>query len=453
MATTKTAKNISKKDCDICGEENISYTKFVSCPFCSFSSCKKCSSRFLMEIEDNRPRCMNTACKKVWSLEFISLNFDVSFHNKLYRNRRAYLLLQSQKALLPSTQHLVIRRKKQEENRNQVLDIMEENAMLQMLIERNKTKIRLLLSNQNPNIVTERAEFNRACPRNDCRGFLSTSLKCGTCEQYACGSCREPKNGKYDDDHKCDPSTVETIKLLVEDTKPCPKCSSMIHKLVGCDQMWCTQCHTAFSWIKGTIERGAVHNPHMYEFQRQQNGGVAPRVIGDIRCGGVVTSFELGVHVRQLNSTIDFSEIHRLMTHIRYVELPRYPNQLSQEKLDNMRVDFLLGKIDEKTWMSSLKTLSKKQEKNNSINEVLTMFVDLTGDILGNIMIAKSKNELEKSKESLESLRLYANNALKNIGNRFDNVYPIMTPGFQFFQNSKKTIMKDKNIRGGNVVA
>ena len=81
------------------------------------------------------------------------------------------------------------------------------------------------------------------------------------------------------------------------------------------------------------------------------------------------------------------------------------------------------------------------------------MFVDLTGDILGNIMIAKSKNELEKSKESLESLRLYANNALKNIGNRFDNVYPIMTPGFQFFQNSKKTIMKDKNIRGGNVVA
>ena len=35
--------------------------------------------------------------------------------------------------------------------------------------------------------------------------------------------------------------------------------------------MWRTKCHTAFSWKKGTIETGHVHNPHYWRYL-QENG-------------------------------------------------------------------------------------------------------------------------------------------------------------------------------------
>jgi hypothetical protein len=40
--------------------------------------------------------------------------------------------------------------------------------------------------------------------------------------------------------------------------------------------MWCPQCHTAFRWSTGEIERGAIHNPHYYEWMF---GGRAPAAL------------------------------------------------------------------------------------------------------------------------------------------------------------------------------
>ena len=463
MASQAPNKNMSKSeyksattkvDCAICAEE-VAPRKIVQCPFCPFSACVACTSRFLMNIDDNTPRCMSPTCKKVWSYEFLAEKFDASFHNKSYRDRRADLLLQQQKALLPATQHLVAEKKRQIRDNEQINDLMEENMMLKALIERNKNKIKeitlaRLIPASNSN-TEEKRVFNRACPRNDCRGFLSSALKCGTCEKWACKNCHEPKNGKDDTDHKCDPNTVETVKLLAGDTKACPSCSTAIFKIHGCDQMYCTQCHTAFSWARGTIERGVIHNPHYYEFQRAQNGGVAPRVAGDLRCGGPPTMWEVNAAINRLNTRFDAcTTIHRLMIHVQHVEIPRYPPTMPQNTLDDMRVDYLLGLLDEKTWLKKLKEKSKKQEKNSAVNQVLTMFVNTLGDIFGNITTCKNSKQLDGQKNSLESLREFTNKALSKIGHQFGNVVPVITDNWEFLSNSKKPEPKTKKTRDGH---
>jgi hypothetical protein len=53
----------------------------------------------------------------------------------------------------------------------------------------------------------------------------------------------------------------------------------------NCDQMFCTSCHTAFSWRTLEIVQGAIHNPHYFAWRQAQ--GINERTIGDIQCGGV----------------------------------------------------------------------------------------------------------------------------------------------------------------------
>lgn len=75
----------------------------------------------------------------------------------------------------------------------------------------------------------------------------------------------------YVPNHKCNENDIESIKLIDSDTKPCPVCFVRIHKYEGCDQAYCTQCKTAFSYDTGKIERGRIHNPHYYEQMEKLN--------------------------------------------------------------------------------------------------------------------------------------------------------------------------------------
>ncbi|KAJ9534162.1 hypothetical protein QJQ45_002156 [Haematococcus lacustris] len=107
----------------------------------------------------------------------------------------------------------------------------------------------------------------RTCPAADCRGCINADW---TVTQTA------------------------SVQLLAKDSRTCPKCPASINNIEGCDQMFCTVCHTAFSFQTGQIERGVIHNPLYYEWQRQQNGGVAPRAPGDDPCRNKQRASDIG---------------------------------------------------------------------------------------------------------------------------------------------------------------
>ena len=440
MQSIHKSKNILSTEkclCDICASD-VYKRRILKCPFCTFECCVNCVEAFLLGIDDIEPRCMSPDCKKIWSLEFTSKNLGNSF-NKKYLERRALILFEREQSLLPGTQPLVKRAKKAEKRKLKIEKHLEQIKLYKQAIFNLNEKIRRLrFEDDTDSEIPNKSEkkFIQKCPVDECKGFLSTSLKCGICSTYVCKHCQLPKKGKHDEEHKCDPNTVETVKLLKSDTKPCPSCSIPIYKISGCDQMYCVECHTAFSWKKGTIERGVIHNPHYYEMQRKLNNGRPVRRDIGLGCGGPPHVYEIKSKLKKLN--IEFkllNNLHRLIGHISAVEINNYPRVVGNMDNSDLRVNYLMDKITEKRFKSTLKARMKKNEKNNEFRNVLEMFTATLVDMLGNICEGDEDTVIHNI-TNFESLRQYTNDTLKNIGERYKNVYPCITKSWEFYNNS-----------------
>lgn len=328
--------------------------------------------------------------------------------------------------------------------------------------------------------------FVRQCPAEGCRGFLSTRWKCGLCEKWACSECHEVKGNTHDAPHTCNPDSVASAKLLAKDSKPCPKCQSLIFKIDGCDQMWCTQCHTAFSWKTGKLET-RVHNPHYFEWMRQQNNGVVPRNPDDIPhnpnaniepfnpCGNNINSDNLlkyarihGIGIRQNDYTIyDYynrqprnnytdslrfeniqykeqysycNKLHNLhdeirhIIHIQQVTLNEARFRLNHfEKDQDLRIKYLLNEITEDTFKTYIQRSDKEYSKRREIVDVLDLYINASTDIINRIIndfrtSAIEEHHFEDIIIEFYRLRDYCNDLLHDISKVYNCVRYAITP-------------------------
>ena len=284
-----------------------------------------------------------------------------------------------------------------------------------------------------PSIEKEKRTFVRACPVNECRGFLSTAWKCGICENFTCSQCHEVKGKSRDAPHVCLEENVETAKLLAKDTKPCPNCGTRIFKLNGCDQMWCTECHTGFSWSTGEVERGNIHNPHYYEFLRRNNGrGGQPREIRDIPCGGLPDYTELYQKFKKLLPSDDYvilEPFHRVIGEV--MDLRTWYRRRNLEDKREIRVKYLLKDYDDVQFKRMLQMKAKAQDKITNIDQVLDMFVMASTSILQRVRDISTKEQAKEILIELEELRKYMNTSMEKISVVYDCKTPSIDPDIQ----------------------
>ena len=371
-------------ECEICVEKyNKSYRLKVNCPYCEYSACRKCCETWL--LNETNPRCLNSQCGKELSRQYVATTFTKSFMNGDYKKHRETVLFDQERALLPATQPIVeniINREKIDTEIRRIED-EELRAIYARIAALRSDRSRL---ERNTNAVSERSTFIKACPDSECRGFLSSQWKCGLCEKRACSECHDIKGMSRDCEHICNPDNVATAALLAMDTKSCPSCGTGIHKLEGCDQMFCTMCHTGFSWRTGRIETN-IHNPHYFEWLRR-TGGEVPRNPNEIRCGHEITNTFTRVLVSSMRSSGIHADTINKVTHIcesiihfRYVELVRFPADRVLNNQD-LRIDYLRNKISEDNFKIQIQRLDKKHQKNREIHNVLTILYNTITDIL-----------------------------------------------------------------------
>ena len=363
-------------DCAICCEK---FDKLTHAPIicgnheCHTVACKICVRTYLMGSSE-QPHCM--ACKQAWNQEFLVKHLNKSWYSKEYREHRKKLLLEIEMGKMPATMPDAMLYSQREAVETEIasdkakIDLLRQQVFqLESELSLKKKRRRQILNQQSGSKTTKKevAKFVMACPSPNCNGFLSSAYKCGICEEYACPQCMTMiGQERYDPEHKCDPDAVATAKLIKNTTKPCPRCGERVAHAGGCDQMWCVvpTCHTVFSWRTGKIQVGGViHNPHFYEYQRR-NGGLGPRNVGDVPCGGLpqwslvqeslYQLFAPNVHFNDNGKTLkfsrelvdDFQHLYRNATHIIHVTLPNLRTKIRDySDCRQKRVLYLNNKI------------------------------------------------------------------------------------------------------------
>ena len=464
--------------CQVCDEVfNRSDHKQVNCSFCDYKSCTSCNERYLLDTTQDA-HCMS--CRKGWSREILMNNFTTKFVTKEYKQRRENLLLEREKSMMPATQVYVelekevrklgreIAQTKVELDRanNDFVKISNQNLGIfavehgfttefDALIHRHKLaqEQRKVCSNINIDIqslewkqneligrihgraldIGKRA-FVRACPHADCKGFLSTAWKCGLCENWTCPTCHEVKGLDKEAEHTCNPDSVATAELLARDSRNCPNCAAMIFKINGCDQMWCTQCHTAFSWRTGRIETHTVHNPHYYEYQRAH--GTLARQPGDVQCGGIPDWSQVyrifGTNPNSthgLNVINDIVNAYRSHAHAQYAVMPRYQEANIVTENRDLRIKYMIGDIQDDEFKKKIQQREKANQRKRDIRQVVEMYMTILTDLFQTFTSTRNVHYLHMN---LEGLRDHYNTTINKVQFVYKCAVPSIAQNFNF---------------------
>ena len=435
--------------CDICTEpfnQTIHYE--IVCPSCDLKACRSCVKRYLLGTNED-PHCMQ--CHKHWDRRFLVTNLTKSFVNGEYKLHRQNILLQRQRALLPSAVRFIemedeVDREKKiythvekkctvEINRemrllyNKGIQMKEEYQRMRREMERpHMKKIRKnrdIISNARDKYIhiknfpkrekskfinslyleisgeteeeeeeeedneenekEERDKFSSrgSCPRGDCNGLIMKGWICTSCKCKKCKKCHEEET----EDHVCNENTIASIALMKSDAKPCPRCRVMIHRISGCPQMFCTECHTFFDYNSGKkLDPRNAHNP---EHTRLVNEGKIE--------GGRNSMYRRleRKSSRIVRWVLEFNDY----AHFNFSDnIKRWVG-----KTFDLRTDFLRGNLDEPQWKKKAQEIEKRIFFHRECYELTLTFVN-TVTMMTNQPCFYENENLKESSNTVQDL-------------------------------------------------
>ena len=435
----------------------------IKCGKCDFNACRKCVRTYLLGSNDV-PHCMS--CKNQWGRDIYTPNILPSFVNGEYKEHRKNVLFEEQLARLQDTMPAVERHIECIKLEQDAEEINDEIRKLCSAVSK-KTMERNLINEQINRLkhggdAKENKVFIKSCPTEGCRGFLSKQWKCELCGNHTCSKCFALKQKDAEGNiipHECKKEDVESAELIKKETKNCPNCGTNIYKITGCDQMYCTQCRTPFSWKTGLKVNGVIHNPHYYEMQNAGAGGPPINNPGAVMCGGlphfwtyrtnILKSFNLpsgSIHKKDKDCNDDektaktLINLHRRIAHFAHVELDGVREKCNNiNDNEDLRIKYILKEIDDSEMKTTLIKRDKMYEKAAGILQIYefinTVFTESIRDISeafddDSKTIAEYRNIALTNLKRCNHWRKYSNKELAKISALYSQSVHIITKDF-----------------------
>lgn len=373
--------------------------------------------------------CMN--CKNDWDRMFLANNFPNAFLTNEYKIHRSNVLFEREKSLFPETMILIELDKEMKKKEDYIRSLEESFRLLEYRI---REEYRLLHQMRNGDASVakqrEKREFVRPCSKENCKGYINeNSGICGICSNKTCLKCNIVVED-VEADHECKEEDVLNWEEIHKNSKPCPNCHARIHKVSGCNQMWCPQCHVAFNYMTGKIENGIIHNPHYYEYlnqnpnlvDRQQNNPCGGRHNNRLPEAWRVSSIKNANSENKQN----WLNFHRLLHHIQIVELPKYRNGQRDITLD-LRKKYMMNEMDEKLFKKRIQERDKRNKKNTEMSQILEMFFNVGKDLLNSYVNGQGNKHVE-----MNNLIYYVNESIGQLNYNYQSRLPIIQ-NFSFY--------------------
>jgi len=481
---------MSSQECQICTERlNKTFRAPIKCSKCEFECCKTCFKRYISDTDSiHMLKCMN--CNIEFDRSSLYDRVGATFMATVFRDIRQTQLYEIEKGYFPATQSIIEEELKvvhliedsetldakyedlrvdrtakltnfrYSEEATRVRDAIDKYESIknevEILDEQLRDERELIQSKINSirgkNGSSTTYTYVMQCPNIDCKGLLSNEstnkvghFVCAICNTVVCRSCHMMVS---ETEHICDPDVILSIEFLEKSTKPCPSCKVPIHKISGCNQMFCTGCHASFDWRTLRLNQGVIHNPHHAQWLRTQQN--RPRELGDIPCGR-----ELDIHIA-INCCDDFrdiipsngdTELNKMCdylfdtlrfaihhNHESIVSLGR--NRYGHHTNQSLRINLLRNRISEDVFKYEIQKRDKANSKRAELLQIVMTYRDAITDIVWPFIedgLDKSLKDWTNMIGEVKALESYINDCFVKIS--------------KVYGSTVYTILDDRNIR------
>lgn len=436
--------------CDICVYPLCKNKILVTCQ-CGFEACSSCTERYII-MSGNEPQCMS--CHHLWDSEFL-YKFHTKSSLRRIKESQKDRLFNVEMSLLPESQEYVKYYKEIVVIKKQILDLklpMNEHRremrygdkmkkmynkkeFYNLLYEKightdRLSRINRLISGMidrlfddtnehHPQKIITQIKYIKRCVDEDCKGFVcSKDYKCGICAKETCKSCLN----EFKEDHKCNNDDVETARLIMKDSKPCPECGVHIHKIDGCNHMFCTNCNTPFHWLTLEIQRNGNTNPHYYHWINQEgNRGDTRRVHDDENgCRNFYRVVDLINRIGFKTLSNDKRKyVLSLLRQFDHIYVFERPSVLTNDEFANnnrsLRVKYLCNEITDTNFKVQLMKRRKYNEYSIHARQLAEMINEIRQDFITKMCSTEDSESINDTYIEILKFKDYVNTCYSNL--------------------------------------